>query len=153
MRCFYQQNGILFQHSCVDTPQQNGVVERKHRHLLEVARALRFQSGLPIHFWGEFVLTAAYLINHTPTPLLSSKSPYELLFSHSPSYSHLRVFGCLCYVHATKIRDKFTVRSVPCIFVGYPQGQKGIMFMTFNKRKFLLLEMLYFMKFFFLFLI
>lgn len=65
---FYQENGIKLQTSCVDTPQKNGVVERKHRHLLEVSRALRFQAGLPKKCWGECALTAAYLIYYTPTP-------------------------------------------------------------------------------------
>lgn len=49
---FYSQHDILHQTSCRDTPQQNGVVKRKHHHLLEVARALSFQSNLPIRFWG-----------------------------------------------------------------------------------------------------
>ena len=50
MRDFFATNGILFQSSCVDTPQQNGRVERKHRHILNVARTLRFQANLPLHF-------------------------------------------------------------------------------------------------------
>ncbi|XP_022871982.1 uncharacterized protein LOC111391071 [Olea europaea var. sylvestris] len=74
---FCQQNGILTQFSCVATPQQNGVVERKHRHILEAARALRFQANLLIKFCGECILTAVYLINYTPTPLLSGKNKFQ----------------------------------------------------------------------------
>jgi transposase InsO family protein len=60
---FFRENGIVHQSSCPNTPQQNGVAERKNRHLLEVARALLFSSKVPNYLWGEAVLTAAYLIN------------------------------------------------------------------------------------------
>ena len=63
-------HGISQQLSCVATPAQNGRVERKHRQLLSIARALRFQSGLPIRFWGECILTATFLINRLPTPVI-----------------------------------------------------------------------------------
>lgn len=66
---FYMKHGILLETSCPYTPQQNGVVERKHRHLLEMARALRFQASLPIEFWGECVSMATYVINKLPTPV------------------------------------------------------------------------------------
>ncbi|CAL2274238.1 unnamed protein product [Prunus armeniaca] len=125
MRNFFSDHGIIYQHSCVYTPQQNGVVERKHRHLLETARALRFQSNLPIKFWGECVLTAAYLINRFPTSLLHNKTPFDILYHKAPSYNHMRVFGCLAYATSVHPSSKFAPRAHKSVFIGYPIGQKA----------------------------
>lgn len=116
--------GITHQASCVNTPAQNGRVERKHRQLLSIARSLRFQSGLPIKFWGECILTVTYLINRLPTPVLNHKTPYECLYKSEPNYDFLKVFGCLCFasIHDS---DKFGPRAIRCVFLGYPHGQKG----------------------------
>lgn len=123
---YFLSNGILFQTSCVGTPQQNGRVERKHRHILTVARALRFQSHLPLYFWGECVLAASHLINRTPSHVLQNKTPYEILFNTLPNFDDLRVFGSLCYAHNQRAKtDKFASRSRKCVFVGYPFGKKG----------------------------
>jgi len=77
---YFMAKGILHQTSCVETPQQNGVVERKYNHLLETSRALLFHSGLPVKYWGECVLTATYLINRFPSKVLKGLSPFHLLF-------------------------------------------------------------------------
>jgi len=123
---FFSKHGILQQTSCVDRPQQNGRVERKHRHILEVARALRFQAHLPIHLWGDCVLTAVYIINRLPSFLLRNKTPYERLFGKPPSYSHMRTFGCLAFAsNPSRSHDKFDARGIPCVFLGYPPSQKG----------------------------
>lgn len=92
---FYADKGIIHQRTCFGTPEQNGTVERKHQHLLRVSRALHFQSGLTLKYWTDCIMTASYLINRLPTPLLANKSPFEVLFHKSPSYTHLKVFGCL----------------------------------------------------------
>lgn len=126
LRSYFDSTGIIFETSCVATPQQNGRVERKHRHLLNVARSLLFTSTLPKSFWGESIYTAAFLINRTPTPLLQGKSPHELLYGQPPLYNELRVFGSLCFAAQTpKTKDKFASRSRRCVFIGYPQGKKG----------------------------
>lgn len=107
------------------TPQQNGVAERKHRHLLAVARALCFQANLPLKFWGDCILTAAFLINWLPTPVLNGISPHEALFNFKPKYNFLKVFGCLGYVHNIHHKHKFDTRTRRCVFIGYPFGQKA----------------------------
>ena len=69
MKKYYLEIGILHQTSCVDTPQENRKVERKHRNLLNTARAIQFQANLSLKFWGECILTTAHLINRTPSNL------------------------------------------------------------------------------------
>lgn len=105
--CFADK-GIVHQTTCVYTSQQNELVERKHMSLLNIARAIRFQSSLPISFLGDCILTAAYLLNRTPSLLLNRLTPYEILFHTSPDFTLLRTFGCLCYATILpQSHDKF----------------------------------------------
>ncbi|XP_074322282.1 uncharacterized protein LOC141659360 [Apium graveolens] len=116
--------GIAHQASCIGTPAQNGRVERKHRQLLSIARAIRFQSGLPIIYWGQCIQTACHIINRLPTPVLDHKTHFLCLYGKEPDYTQLRVFGCLCFssVHEG---DKFGPRAIRSIFLGYPLDHKG----------------------------
>ena len=96
---------------------QNSVVERKNHHILNVARALFFQSRVPLRFWSYCVLAATYLVNRTPTRLLHDKSPYEILYGKEVGYSCMRVFGCFAFVVTlTSHRTKFQPRARTCFF-------------------------------------
>ena len=90
-----------------------------------MGRSLRFQATLPLHFWGESLQPVSYLINRLPSPILSYQTPYQRLHNKSPTYSHLRTFGCLCYATNLTPHHKFDTRARKCVFLGYPLGQKG----------------------------
>ena len=112
-------------------------MKRKHQHLLNVARALFFQSKVPISFWGDCVTTAAFLVNRTPSPLLQHYSPYNILFKKESDYHALRSFGCLAFASTLpSSRNKFSPRAVLAIFVGYPQGYKGYKLYSLDTKKF-----------------
>jgi len=80
MSNFYASNGIMHQTSCVETPQQNDIVKRKHQHILNVTRALLFQANFSHIFWEFAVNYVVFLINYIPTPLLNNITPHEQLF-------------------------------------------------------------------------
>lgn len=112
IQTFFKQKGIVHETSCVAIPQQNARVERKHRHILNIARALRFQANFPIHFWGECILAETHIITRTHTVANQGITLYEVLFGKSPTYGHLKIFDCLCYVStSTKLMDKFDPRA------------------------------------------
>ncbi|CAN0840831.1 Retrovirus-related Pol polyprotein from transposon TNT 1-94 [Linum grandiflorum] len=123
---FYKKNGILSQQSCPGVSQQNGIVERKHRHVLDLTRALLVHSKVPPGFWVEVVHSVIYLINRQVTHVLNGISPFYALFGKQPDYSWLKVFGCTCYVFLpTKERHKLDPKVAKCVFVGYSDRHKG----------------------------
>lgn len=111
--------GIIHQSSCAYSPQQNGIVERKHRHILEIARALKFQSHSPTYFWGYCMQIVIYLINRFHTSVLKGLSPFEIFFAKPSSLDHLKVLGSLAYATFLPSKDKLSPRFVPSVFLGY----------------------------------
>ncbi|KAI5350983.1 hypothetical protein L3X38_003874 [Prunus dulcis] len=103
LTCFFRAQGISHQTTTHFTPQKNGVSEMKNRHLLEVARSLILDMSVPHHLWGHAVLSAAYLVDRTPSRVLDFRTSYDMFDDHiSPiSFSKLplKVFGCVAYVH------------------------------------------------------
>lgn len=89
-------NGIVHRVSCPYTHEQNGSVERKHRHITEVGLTLLVNASVPLQFWGEAFQTATFLINRLPTPILDDVSALEKLFHKTPNYLDLKgVWLCL----------------------------------------------------------
>ncbi|XP_071705367.1 uncharacterized protein [Rutidosis leptorrhynchoides] len=121
------ENGILHESSCVDTSAQNGVAERKNRHLLEVARALLFQMNIPKPFWADAVSTACFLINRMSSAVLNGDIPYSVLFPTKSLFPiEPKIFGSTCFVRDTqRHRSKLDPKSIKCVFLGYSRLQKA----------------------------
>lgn len=118
--------GIRHEKTVPLTPQHNGVAERMNRTIMERVRSMLSMAKLPKPFWGEAVRAACYLINRSPSVPLDFKVPEKLWSGKDPSYSHLRVFGCLAYAHVSKeLRQKLDARTTPCIFIGYGDEEFG----------------------------
>ncbi|KAE8657119.1 hypothetical protein F3Y22_tig00116996pilonHSYRG00002 [Hibiscus syriacus] len=104
---------IRHQYTCANTPQQNGVVERKNRHLAEICQSMLYAKNIPGRFWAEAMRTAAFVINRLPQPRLEFVSPFEKLWNMKPTVSYFRVFGCVCYVFVPNhLRSKFDKKVV-----------------------------------------
>lgn len=125
MTSYYASLGIVYQRSCVETPLQNSIVERKHMHL-ECYLVSPFYAHLSKCFWSFSLCHATYLINRICTLTLDLHTPYELLFKEPHNLTNLKCFGCLTYPF-TLLRniDKLDPCATRCIFLGYPTTTKG----------------------------
>ena len=111
--------GIMMEKTIPGTPQQNGVAERMNRTLNERARNIRLHVGLPKTFWADVVSTAAYLINREPSVSMEFRLPEEVWSGKKVNFSHLKVFGCVSYVHIdSDACSKLDSKSKICFFIG-----------------------------------
>ena len=120
-------HGIVHQTTCPYTSQQNGVAERKHRHLLDMVRTLLLAMRVPQYLWCEAVLTATYLVNRLPSAALGGAVPLQRLTPAADIFSlPPRVFGCTVFVQDhTPGLSKLAPRARKGVFVGYSRTQKG----------------------------
>ena len=125
MRLFCEENGIMHEFSAPRTPQQNGVVERKNRSLIEAARTMLEESKLPTYFWAEAVNCACYTQNVSLINQAKSMTPYQLFKRRKPTLNFLHVFGCKCYIlrNQPDLKGKFDAKADEGIFVGYSAGK------------------------------
>lgn len=129
LQAFYESEGIKAQFTTPYSPQQNGVAERKNRSLQEMAICLLADANMTKLYWGEAVMTAAYLQNRLPSRVVEG-TPYELWTGRKPDIRHFRVFGCEAYVHIPDVkRSKLDQKAVKLRFVGYSEDHKGYRFL------------------------
>ncbi|KAM0005355.1 putative RNA-directed DNA polymerase [Helianthus debilis subsp. tardiflorus] len=99
LKSFLTTHGISHYTTPPHTPEQNGVAERRHRHVVETGLALLHHAHLPTSFWSHAFQAATYLINRLPTTILNNKSPYEVLFNVAPNLNHLDVSATHGFAH------------------------------------------------------
>nr|GEY18320.1 hypothetical protein [Tanacetum cinerariifolium] len=139
---FFKEDGIEHQTSTARTPEQNGVVKRRNRTLVEAARTMLSASQLPLFFWAEAVATACYTQNRSIIIPTHDKTPYHIINDRKPSIKHLHIFGCICYITKDgKNLDKMKEKKDQCILVGYSTQSKG--YRVYNKRTRMIVESIY----------
>ncbi|MCO5613105.1 hypothetical protein L7F22_067379 [Adiantum nelumboides] len=115
-----KSEGIRRQPTTPYTLSQNGVVERKNRTIMEMARAMLAHASLPRSYWAEACNTAVYIQNRSPTHALQDMTPFQAYYGCKPTVSHFRVFGCSAFVHIPKEkRQKLDFKSRKLLFLGY----------------------------------
>lgn len=123
---YFSDHGIIHQLSCTDTPEQNGVAECKHRHVIELGLSMMYHACIPRRYWIEAFRTAIYLINRLQTPRLEMIAPLQKLTNKKPEYSSLQVFGSHCFPYLQNYTTStFDPRSLPRVFLGYSEKHKG----------------------------
>jgi transposase InsO family protein len=129
---FLEEEGIKHEFSAPYTPQHNGVVERKNRTLIDMARTMLGEFKTPKRFWSEAVNTACDAINRLYLHRLLKKTSYELLTGNKPNVSYFRVFGSKCYILVKKGRhSKFAPKAEEGFLLGYDSNTKA--YRVFNK--------------------
>jgi hypothetical protein len=107
-------------------PKQNGVAERKNQSVMEAVKAMIHDQELAMYLWAEAARTVVYVQNRSPHKVLENKTPDEVFSGEVPEVSHLRIFGCLVYIHIPKDkRIKLDPSGKKVIFFGYSKTSKA----------------------------
>jgi hypothetical protein len=123
---YLEEEGIKHEFSAPYTPQPNGVVERKNRTLIDMARTMLGEFKTPERFWSEAVNTACHAIKRVYLHRLLKKTSYELLTGNKPNVSYFHVFGSKCYILVKKGRSsKFAPKVVEGFLLGYDSNTKA----------------------------
>ncbi|GJY99676.1 retrovirus-related pol polyprotein from transposon TNT 1-94 [Tanacetum coccineum] len=126
LTAYYERVSIFHQKTVPRTPQQNGIVERRNRTLVEAARTMLIFSKAMMFLWAEAVATACYTQNRSLIHTFHNKTPYELVHDKKPNLAFFCVFGALCYpINDSEDLGKLQPTADIRIFVGYAPSRKG----------------------------
>jgi transposase InsO family protein len=129
---FLKEESIKHEFSSPYTPQQNGVVERKNRTLLDMTMTMLDVYKTPDQFWAETINTACYSINRLYLHWILKKTSYEILTGKKPNVSYFRVFGSKCFLLIKRGRNsKFAPKAVEGFLLGYDSNRRA--YRVFNK--------------------
>nr|GFB78206.1 retrovirus-related Pol polyprotein from transposon TNT 1-94 [Tanacetum cinerariifolium] len=133
LREYYEEVGISHESSVARSPQQNGVVERRNRTLIEAARTMLIYAQASLFLWAEAMATACFTQNRSIIHLRHGKTPYELLHNKLPVLSFLHVFDALCYpTYDSENLEKLQPKADIGIFIGFALTKKA--FRIYNRR-------------------
>ncbi|GKA03811.1 retrovirus-related pol polyprotein from transposon TNT 1-94 [Tanacetum coccineum] len=133
LHSYYESVGISRETSVARSPQQNGVVERRNRTLVEAARTMLIYAKALLFLWAEAVATACYTQNRSIIRRRHGKTPYELLHDIKPDLSYLHIFGALCYpTNDSDNLGKLQAKADIGIFIGYAPKKKA--YCIYNRR-------------------
>nr|GEV65220.1 retrovirus-related Pol polyprotein from transposon TNT 1-94 [Tanacetum cinerariifolium] len=139
LNAFFKEEGIEHQTSSARTPEQNGIVKKRNRTMVEAARTMLSALQLPLFFWAEAIATACYTQNRSIIIPTHEKTPYSIINDRKPSIKHLYIFGCICYITRDgENLDKMKEKGDQCILVGYSTQSKG--YRVYNKRTRIIVE-------------
>ncbi|GJV13019.1 retrovirus-related pol polyprotein from transposon TNT 1-94 [Tanacetum coccineum] len=133
LREYYEKVGISHETSIARSPQQNGIVERRNRTLIEAARTMLIYAKALLFLWAEAIATTCYTQNRSIIRLRHGKIPYERLHDKPPDSSFFHVFGALCYpTNDSENLGKLQPKADIGIFIGYAPTKKA--FRIYNRR-------------------
>lgn len=126
---FCAEKGIVQEKTNPDTPQQNGVAERRNQTLNNKARSMLAGASLTARFWVSAIQHANWIANRSPTRAIpEDKTPFEAFYNQKPSLLSLREYGCRAWVQVPKKhRAKFDHQSIECQYLGFAQGKKAFL--------------------------
>ena len=129
---FFAKKGVQFQCTVHDSPQQNGIAERKNRTLVEAIRSMLYQNNLQKNLWGEALNNAVYTFNRIPKANCNL-SPIEIFYNKSVSKT-FKEFGCkVFYSTNPNGRKKLDAKASEGKFMGVDNASKGFRIFTGNK--------------------